>query len=306
MTREEARQKIIDIIDWHVQDALDRMCLEIDVDEYYDALDTLYDGPRGNLISRDDAIAAVTMAALEDKDEIEALKALPSVQPSGDLISRADAIEAVRVLRDTDGDIWGEALDALFALPSAEAPKPTEDLICRADAIGVVRKKLQDWAGYAFEDYRRGLYEAQDILESLPSAEATCATCADRAMCIMSDDGNWKACKDYRSSAEAVQGDAISKRFISDAILQKISELNTQGEKGIPIAREFIRFKRFVDGITPNRAETVQGEWEMCEDEDGIYGNCSVCGCDADFSHYGVPYNFCPNCGAKMKGGDDE
>lgn len=76
------------------------------------------------------------------------------------------------------------------------------------------------------------------------------------------------------ASAETVQCDAISKRFISDAILQKISELNAQGEKAIPIAREFIRFKRFVDGITPIRAETVQG-WIPCSErmpsESGTY-----------------------------------
>ena len=50
-------------------------------------------------------------------------------------------------------------------------PKLT-DLISRADAIEAVRKKLQDWGSYAFEDYRRGLYEAQDIIEALPSADA--------------------------------------------------------------------------------------------------------------------------------------
>ena len=51
-------------------------------------------------------------------------------------------------------------------------------------------------------------------------------------------------------------------------------------------------------------AERV-GEWEFCKDEDGVYGICSVCGVDADFSHYGKPYTYCPNCGAKMKGGTD-
>ena len=50
------------------------------------------------------------------------------------------------------------------------------DLISRADAIEAVRKKLQDWGSYAFEDYRRGLYEAQDIIEALPSAEQTDCT----------------------------------------------------------------------------------------------------------------------------------
>ena len=45
------------------------------------------------------------------------------------------------------------------------------DLISRADAIEAVRKKLQDWGSYACEDYRRGLYESQDIIEALPSAD---------------------------------------------------------------------------------------------------------------------------------------
>ena len=51
-------------------------------------------------------------------------------------------------------------------------------------------------------------------------------------------------------------------------------------------------------------AERV-GEWELCKDIDGEYGVCSVCGNDADFSHYGKPYHYCPNCGARMKGGTE-
>ena len=52
-----------------------------------------------DLISREDAIKAVAIAVLADKDELEAIKAIPSVQVSGDLISRQDAIEAVRKLK---------------------------------------------------------------------------------------------------------------------------------------------------------------------------------------------------------------
>ena len=55
-------------------------------------------------------------------------------------------------------------------------------------------------------------------------------------------------------------------------------------------------------GYVPS-ADRPSGEWEFCKDEDGVYGICSVCGVDADFSHYGKPYNYCPYCGAKMKGG---
>ena len=43
------------------------------------------------------------------------------------------------------------------------------------------------------------------------------------------------------------------------------------------------------------------GEWEICEDSDGLYGVCSECGQDADFTHYWKAYCYCPNCGAKME-----
>ena len=46
------------------------------------------------------------------------------------------------------------------------------DYIKREDAIEAVVEKLQNWGSYAFEDYRRGLYEAKDIIEALPSADA--------------------------------------------------------------------------------------------------------------------------------------
>lgn len=45
------------------------------------------------------------------------------------------------------------------------------DNISRQAAIDAIQKGLQDWDGYAFEDYRRGLYKAQDILEALQSTD---------------------------------------------------------------------------------------------------------------------------------------
>ena len=77
------------------------------------------------------------------------------------------------------------------------------DLINRADAIEAIiaqRHKAE------LSDYNFALGLAEDAIRHLPSAETTCATCADRALCIMSaPDGRWKACKDYKPSAEAVQ-----------------------------------------------------------------------------------------------------
>lgn len=58
----------------------------------------------------------------------------------------------------------------------------------------------------------------------------------------------------------------------------------------------------FVEDCLPSVTPKPKiGHWEMCEDEDGIYGVCDICGIDADFSHKGEAYPYCPNCGAKMK-----
>lgn len=52
--------------------------------------------------------------------------------------------------------------------------------------------------------------------------------------------------------------DLIDKKIIQDALIEKISRLNAEGEKSIQTAREFIRFKRYVDGITPISQEKHQ------------------------------------------------
>ena len=54
-------------------------------------------------------------------------------------------------------------------------------------------------------------------------------------------------------------------------------------------------------------AEAVQGEWI----DKGEYAKCSICGAHSGTQFDGVEpiplkSNFCPNCGARMKGEDDE
>ena len=49
-------------------------------------------------------------------------------------------------------------------------------------------------------------------------------------------------------------------------------------------------------------AEVVHGEWETNSDRpDSLI--CSVCKCGFDMWKHD-PHNYCPNCGAKMDGGD--
>ena len=53
-------------------------------------------------------------------------------------------------------------------------------------------------------------------------------------------------------------------------------------------------------------AEPKTGEW-VCTDDGWEYGKCSECGCDAG-EPYGFvksEYNFCPHCGADMRGKEE-
>lgn len=57
----------------------------------------------------------------------------------------------------------------------------------------------------------------------------------------------------------------------------------------------------------PNyQAEVVHGEWTMCLDVDDVeFIECPLCGgqfYDGDNDTFDKPYNYCPNCGAKMDG----
>ena len=50
-------------------------------------------------------------------------------------------------------------------------------------------------------------------------------------------------------------------------------------------------------------ADRPQGEWIIEIDANGnTYGRCSICG----MRQYAGQLNFCPDCGARMKGADDD
>ena len=54
--------------------------------------------------------------------------------------------------------------------------------------------------------------------------------------------------------------------------------------------------------------EVIHAHWEMGVDEgDYEYGTCSVCGYN-EYNAFGclLPHNYCPNCGAKMDGGNED
>jgi len=56
---------------------------------------------------------------------------------------------------------------------------------------------------------------------------------------------------------------------------------------------------RIIDIPAADVAPVVHGRWEESSDEDGTV--CSVCGEDFWSGCFVTPWNYCPNCGAKME-----
>ena len=59
---------------------------------------------------------------------------------------------------------------------------------------------------------------------------------------------------------------------------------------------------------TVDAEEVVHGEWMLIENDfDAERIECMLCGAsfyDGDNDTFDNPYNYCPNCGAKMDGGE--
>ena len=94
---------------------------------------------------------------------------------------------------------------------------------------------------------------------------------------------------------------ASSKKRLIDANAL-IKEANADGAYG------YVDAKQIADAPTVDAVEVVHGRW-LGWGKSGTptyenYGTCSVCGEDAEI--YTEHRNYCPNCGCRMDGGDDE
>jgi len=69
-------------------------------------------------------------------------------------------------------------------------------------------------------------------------------------------------------------------------------------EKWIPLNIDAVNAQPIIE-------ERKTGEWIPMDDTDfGVYFNCSVC--DYQISDRYGKYNYCPNCGADMRGAKHE
>lgn len=71
-------------------------------------------------------------------------------------------------------------------------------------------------------------------------------------------------------------------------------------QNGCPISDAVFALDKAIEALSADRP---QGEWIIEKDTNGnTYGRCSVC----SMKQYAGQLNYCPNCGAEMKGVDDE
>lgn len=122
-----------------------------------------------------------------------------------------------------------------------------------------------------------------------PTSSPPCTTCAYRV--VESLDGKeYTGCDCDRMGMDA-----------ADKIEELVDRCARYAEE-IAVLRE--EQKR---AAAADVASVVHGRWEPCFDENCRcrwgFGKCSNCGQEY-YAHAINHYNYCPNCGAKMDGGD--
>ena len=113
-------------------------------------------------------------------------------------------------------------------------------------------------------------------------------------------------CELYEKESDEMNDDLISR----DELLKRIDEereyLKSRGQFGaehilVHNFRDLVENAPTVDAIVNMIEERPQAEWRSCKQGDiPITDRCT--NCNYEMKWYKNKHNFCPNCGAKMRG----
>ena len=144
-------------------------------------------------------------------------------------------------------------------------------------------------------------YKAEDVLAIFSDEERPLNwTDSEAEIQAENDFDYYKALLESLSTIE-VDEDAISRKYVrliesdEDAYY---GDWNETYERGFSDAIDKVLN---APSVVPSREE---GEWEIAHEKYEYIRACSECGWLHDLVHYGD--SFCPHCGAKMKGAENE
>ena len=93
-----------------------------------------------------------------------------------------------------------------------------------------------------------------------------------------------------------------------EALLNAMDKRYLYVKKRVPdtLRQGFVQMEKLIKKQpTIEAVPVVRAEWKLKQGDEGIHWYCSKCREEAlfDIFNYQEKSNFCPNCGARMKGG---
>lgn len=146
------------------------------------------------------------------------------------------------------------------------------------NVINAIEDKIAEYIPTLYGRYEEIPLELRMAIESLPTIEVSDK--ADRPF------EYFEGYEDGKASVE-VSEDAISREVAMDIVVSSTAE-------------EMVEKMRNAPSVIPQQKE---GEWYRQTTDHFDYWECSECGMGVGLDDI---KNYCPNCGAKMKGADDE
>ena len=230
-------------------------------------------------------------------------------------MTREEAIINLKLSQNRIGGIkkeeWNALQMAIDALMHANSRSIHErDLISRADAIAYIDRVTNSGLGR-----NKSLDYIHKYISALPSAEDKPTVIRSKTLPPTKDFKEWaKRVRDGNPNvivipcdAEVVSADAV--HIHNDGTLEvKVPNAQKVGRVLVMDTESHIGGGLFYQ----DDADRPHGEWYQIKDHkimgEGYLWHCSICDYKVyqDSSKDYPTENYCPNCGAKMIGGDDE